>query len=67
MDNLCEKVIRVTLHLKSMCIISLRYYYIGKTGDWKNYFSPELNNRIDEWINRNLIETDLQFLTELEE
>nr|CAH0102989.1 unnamed protein product [Daphnia galeata] len=38
----------------------------GKTGDWKNHFSPELNNRIDEWIEKNLAGTDLKFVTELE-
>jgi len=38
----------------------------GKTGDWKNHFSPELNTRIDEWIASNLAGTDLQFVTEIE-
>nr|CAH0102991.1 unnamed protein product [Daphnia galeata] len=38
----------------------------GKTGDWKNHFSPELNNRIDEWIEKNLAGSDLKFVTELE-
>ena len=39
----------------------------GKTGDWKNHFSPELNARIDEWIKKNLAGSDLTFITELEE
>lgn len=39
----------------------------GKTGDWKNYFSPELNQRLDNWIADNLAGTDLKFVTELEQ
>jgi hypothetical protein len=38
----------------------------GKTGDWKNHFNPELNQRIDEWIAQNLAGTDLKFITELD-
>ncbi|EFX63687.1 hypothetical protein DAPPUDRAFT_231919 [Daphnia pulex] len=38
----------------------------GKTGDWKNHFSPELNRRIDAWVEANLAETDLRFEMELE-
>ena len=38
----------------------------GKTGDWKNHFSPELNERIDRWIQANLAGTDLKFVTELD-
>ncbi|KAI9555126.1 hypothetical protein GHT06_017641 [Daphnia sinensis] len=38
----------------------------GKTGDWKNHFGPEINKRIDEWIDKNLKGTDLKFVTELE-
>ena len=38
----------------------------GKTGDWKNHFSSELNIRIEKWINNNLAGTDLKFVTELE-
>ncbi|EFX76431.1 hypothetical protein DAPPUDRAFT_55135 [Daphnia pulex] len=38
----------------------------GKTGDWKNHFSPELNCRINAWIEKNLAGTDLKFVTELE-
>ena len=36
------------------------------TGDWKNNFSPELNKKIDEWIDKNLAGTELKFITELE-
>lgn len=43
-----------------------RFIRKGKTGDWKNHFSPELNRRIDEWIEANLAGTDLHFITELE-
>ncbi|KAI9553518.1 hypothetical protein GHT06_021436 [Daphnia sinensis] len=39
----------------------------GKTGDWKNHFSPELNERIDKWMQANLEGTDLRFITELEQ
>lgn len=38
----------------------------GKTGDWKNHFSPELNHLIDEWIKKNLEGTGLTFQMELE-
>ncbi|KZS20060.1 putative Sulfotransferase family cytosolic 1B member [Daphnia magna] len=39
----------------------------GKTGDWKNHFSPEMNKRIDEWIDKNLNGcADLKFITQLE-
>ena len=39
---------------------------IGKAGDWKNHFTPELNQTVDEWIERNLVGTYLQFTTELQ-
>lgn len=39
----------------------------GQTGDWKNHFSPEVNRKIDEWIEKNLAGTDLKFVTELED
>ena len=38
----------------------------GKAGDWKNWFNPQLNKRIDEWIALNLADTDLKFITELD-
>jgi len=38
----------------------------GKTGDWKNHFDPQLNERIDRWIESNLTGSDLKFVTELE-
>jgi len=41
-------------------------YLIGKTGDWKNHFSPEMNSRLDEWIKKNLEGTDLKFTMELD-
>ena len=37
----------------------------GKTGDWKNHFGPELNSRIDAWIEKNTAGTGLSFVTEL--
>jgi hypothetical protein len=39
---------------------------VGKTGDWKNHFSPELNERIDKWIQDNLDGSDLKFVMELD-
>ena len=39
----------------------------GKTGDWKNHFSPELNRRIDQWIGEQLRGSDLRFITELDQ
>ena len=39
----------------------------GKTGDWKNHFDAELNERIDRWIESNLAGSDLHFVTELAE
>jgi len=39
----------------------------GKTGDWKNHFDAELNERIDRWIESNLAGSDLHFITELAE
>lgn len=44
-----------------------RFIRKGKTGDWKNHFSPELNARIDDWMKSNLKDTDLSFITELEQ
>lgn len=43
------------------------YCVVGKTGDWKNHFGVELNERIDEWIVKNLADTDLTFVTELDQ
>ncbi|KAK4023113.1 hypothetical protein OUZ56_008544 [Daphnia magna] len=43
-----------------------RFIRKGQIGDWKNHFSAELNNRIDQWIEKNLAGTDLKFTTELE-
>ena len=31
-----------------------------------NHFSPDLNQRIDKWIEKNLEGTDLKFITKLE-
>jgi len=33
----------------------------GKSGGWKEEFSPELNRRADKWIQENLKHTDLRF------
>jgi len=45
---------------------SVKFYPYGKTGDWKNHFSGELNERLDAWIKKNLESTDLKFKMELE-
>lgn len=45
--------------------MTLWYIRTGKTGDWKNHFSPELNEKIDKWIEKNMAGSDLHFVTEL--
>ena len=50
-----------------MILINREIKLKGKTGDWKNHFSPELNRRIDAWVEENLAETDLRFEMELEQ
>ncbi len=42
------------------------FFFQGKTGDWKNHFSPSLNDRIEEWMDKHLKGTDLKFATELD-
>ena len=41
-------------------------YHVGKTGDWKNHFNPELNSRLDEWMKKSLEGSDLKFTMELD-
>ena len=41
-------------------------YFLGKTGDWKNHFNPEMNRRLDEWIHKSLEASDLKFTMELD-
>ena len=43
------------------------FLFIGKTGDWKNHFTPELNERIEQWMATHLAGSDLSFITELEQ
>ena len=66
-----EKVLYVELYSSFVkCTLNesvFIIFLIGKTGDWKNHFSPELNKRIDEWIASNLKGSDLTFITELEQ
>ena len=38
----------------------------GKTGDWKNHFTPEMTAKFDAWLDQKLKGTDLQFVQELE-
>lgn len=42
-------------------------YFKGKTGDWKNHFTPELNEEVDRWIKNHLADSDLAFVDELEQ
>jgi len=44
----------------------MKFSFAGKTGDWKNHFSAEMNERIDRWIETNLAGSDLKFVTELD-
>lgn len=37
----------------------------GKTGDWKNHFTPEMDARMNAWMKERLQGTDLTFQTEL--
>ena len=39
----------------------------GKTGDWKSYFTPEIDQQMDEWIAKNLEGSDLRFIYEIKE
>ncbi|XP_043204339.1 sulfotransferase 1C2-like [Amphibalanus amphitrite] len=38
----------------------------GKTGDWKNHFTPEMNEKFDKWMAEKMKGTDLTFVQELE-
>ena len=38
----------------------------GRTGDWKNYFTPTMDARMTAWMEENLRGSDLRFITELE-
>lgn len=42
------------------------FFRKGKTGDWKNHFTPEMNNRFNRWLHDKLKGTDLRFVEELE-
>lgn len=33
----------------------------GQVGDWKNYFTPEIDEKFDEWINTNMGDTGITF------
>ena len=37
----------------------------GVVGDWSNHFSPELSAKFDAWLEKQLIGTDLKFVTKL--
>lgn len=38
---------------------SVVFFRKGIVGDWKNNFSPELQKEMDQWIKKNLADTDL--------
>ena len=37
----------------------------GKTGDWKNHFTPEMTAKFEKWMAEKLKGTDLTFVDEL--
>jgi hypothetical protein len=37
----------------------------GKTGNWKDHFSPEVTKRFEEWERKHLQGSDLKFVYEL--
>ncbi|XP_063864857.1 sulfotransferase 1E1-like isoform X1 [Scylla paramamosain] len=37
----------------------VKFFRKGKTGDWKNHFTPELQKKMDHWIKENIADTDL--------
>jgi len=39
----------------------------GKTGDWKNYFTPEMNAKFNRFMAEAMKGTDLQFVEELDQ
>lgn len=39
----------------------IKFIRKGQIGDWQNYFSPELNERVDKWIEENLTPIGLTF------
>ena len=40
--------------------------YPGKTGDWRNHLSAELDAKIDAWMRTNMQGSDLKFTTDLD-
>ena len=37
----------------------------GEIGNWKEHFSPELNEKMDKWIEKHLKGSDLKFTYEV--
>ena len=56
-------------HLKAIGMFNAGGHFVRKgiTGDWKNHFSRQLNERVDRWIEANLAASDLKFITELDD
>ncbi|KAF0288786.1 Sulfotransferase family cytosolic 1B member 1 [Amphibalanus amphitrite] len=38
----------------------------GKTGDWKNHFTPEMTEKFDKWMAQKMKGTDLKYVEELD-
>lgn len=56
-------MIRTILNVLSSQMVN----FAGKAGDWKNHFSPEMVAKLDAWIAKNLADTDLRFIEELDQ
>ena len=57
------------IHFLFISLATILYKMIGfagETGGWKSHFTPEVNRKIDEWIEKNLEGTDLKFVTQLD-
>jgi len=66
-DNFVNNTTATMDTMKELWKEGSRFLRKGKTGDWKNHFDAELNERIDRWIESNLAGSDLHFITELAE
>lgn len=42
------------------------FFRKGETGDWKNHFTPEMNQKFNKWLCERLKGTDLKFVEELD-
>lgn len=44
-----------------------RFMRKGQTGDWKNHFTPEMDEKMSAWMKREMEGTDLSFVLEIPE